>query len=197
MITQPPAQVLPTDEYNTQLVSNVHPADWQNPRPAGRYHMLVIGGGSAGLMAAAASAGVGAKVALVERHLLGGDCLNVGCVPSKTVIRSARAVADVRAAAQYGICVPDGVQVDFGAVMARMRRVRAGLSSHDSAARFRELGIDVYLGEGRFTGPGTLEVGGQTLRFKKAVIATGARPMHLPIEGLAEAGYLTNETVFN
>lgn len=198
MISQSSVQVLPTDEYNAQLVSNVHPAGWQNPQPSGRYHLLVIGGGSAGLLAAVGAAGVGAKVALVERYLLGGDCLNVGCVPSKTVIRSARAMADVQSAGQYGIHVPeDGVQVDFGAVMERMRRIRAGLSGHDSALRFKELGIDLFLGDGRFTGPDTLEVGGQTVRFKKAVITTGARPMHLPIEGLAEAGYLTNETVFS
>jgi pyruvate/2-oxoglutarate dehydrogenase complex dihydrolipoamide dehydrogenase (E3) component len=191
-----PVRVLPEDEHNAIAVSNVHPADWKNPEPAQRYNLVVIGAGTAGLVTAAGAAGLGAKVALVERHLLGGDCLNVGCVPSKAIIRSSRVAADIRVAREVGIHV-DGVEVDFGAVMERMRRLRARISHHDSAKRFRELGVDVFLGEGRFSGPDTMEVEGKTLCFKKAVIATGARAAQLPIEGMAEAGYLTNETVFS
>ncbi|GAB4425191.1 MAG: mercuric reductase [Anaerolineae bacterium] len=198
MTSQPsPVQLLPSDEHNAALLANVHPAGWQNPQPAGRYNLVVIGGGSAGLVCAIGAAGLGARVALVERHLLGGDCLNVGCVPSKTVIRSAKLVGDIRSAAQFGINLPAGIEVDFGAVMARMRRVRAGLSDHDSARRISEAGVDLFLGEGRFTGRNTIAVGNHTLRFKKAVIATGSRPLALPIPGLAEAGYLSNETVFS
>jgi pyruvate/2-oxoglutarate dehydrogenase complex dihydrolipoamide dehydrogenase (E3) component len=189
--------VEPNDQHNQMLVSNVHPADWQNPPPAPCYNLVVIGAGTAGLVAAAGAAGLGARVALVEKHLLGGDCLNYGCVPSKALLRAARAFADVRDASNFGVRVPEGAVVDFPAVMERMRRIRAEISPHDSARRFRELGIDVFLGSARFTGPNTVETGGQTLRFSKAVIATGARAAALPIPGLAEAGFLTNETVFS
>ena len=157
----------PVDEYNTALAANVRPVDWVNPEPAGRYNLVVIGAGAAGLVTAAGAAGLGARVALVERHLLGGDCLNYGCVPSKAVIRSSRAAAEVEAADRFGVRIPGGREVDFPAVMARMRRIRAGISSHDAAARFRDLGVDVFLGEARFTGRHTVEVAGKTLTFKK------------------------------
>jgi pyruvate/2-oxoglutarate dehydrogenase complex dihydrolipoamide dehydrogenase (E3) component len=189
-------QVLPPDVHNQTLVSQVHPPDWVNPEPAPRYNLVVIGAGTAGLIAAAGSAGLGAKVALIERELMGGDCLNVGCVPSKALIRAARAYAAVRDAGAYGVAVPPGAQVNFPAVMERMRRLRASISPNDSAARYRSLGVDVFLGSGRFTGPDTVAVGGKTLPFRKAVIATGTRAALPAIPGLAEAGYLTNENVF-
>ncbi len=191
--------VHPLDAHNRELLANVHPRDWENPTPSGRYNLVVVGAGSAGLISAAIAAGLGARVALVERHYLGGDCLNVGCVPSKGVIRASRMVAEARRAEkEVGFALADGARPDFGAAMARMRRVRAQISSEDAAARYRdELGVDVFLGDGRFTGRNTLEVGGATLRFAKAVVATGARAVALPIEGLDEVGYLTNETVFN
>jgi pyruvate/2-oxoglutarate dehydrogenase complex dihydrolipoamide dehydrogenase (E3) component len=187
--------ILPLDAHDRALVANVHPAEWQNPEPAPRYNLVVLGGGTAGLVSAAGAAGLGAKVALVERHLLGGDCLVTGCVPSKAVLRSSRAVGELRAAPALGVTAGGGT-VDFAAVMERMRRLRAQLGPHDSAARFRDLGVDVFLGHGRFTAPDALAVGGATLRFRRAVIATGARPAELPIPGLREAGYLTSETVF-
>ena len=189
--------VQPMDEFNQVLISNVHPSDWVNPEPVDRYNLVVIGAGTAGLVTASGAAGLGAQVALVEKHLLGGDCLNVGCVPSKCLIRSARAYADVRDAGEFGVRAPRGTQVDFSAVMQRMRRLRSQISHHDSAQRFQSLGIDVWLGEGRFTGPDAVEVEGKQLRFQKAVLATGARAAAPPIPGLAEAGYLTNETVFS
>lgn len=192
-----PVTVLPADAYNQALVEQVHPADWINPQPASRYHLVVIGAGTAGLVTAAGAAGLGAKVALIEKDLMGGDCLNIGCVPSKALIRSARAIAAVREAANYGVQVPAGVEVDFAAVMERMRRLRAEISHHDSAAAFRDRGVDVFLGAGRFTGADTIEVAGTTLRFRQAVITTGARAAAPNIPGLAEAGYLTNETVFS
>ncbi|HUF77948.1 MAG TPA: mercuric reductase, partial [Thermoanaerobaculia bacterium] len=188
--------IRPWDEANRELVANVHPPDWPNPEPADRYHLVVVGAGTAGLVTAAGAAGLGARVALVERHLMGGDCLNVGCVPSKAVIRAARAWHEARSAARrFGgpYAVGDG---DFAAAMARMRRIRAAISQHDSAARFAGLGIDLFLGEGRFVASDALEVGGAVLRFQKAVVATGGRPAVPPIEGLEEAGYLTNETIF-
>src|SRR5438045_2238663 len=182
-----PVQVNPPDVYNQALLANVHPPDWMNPEPPTRYSLVVLGAGTAGLVSAAGAAGLGAKVALIERDFLGGDCLNVGCVPSKALLRAARAAADVRDAGAFGVEVPPGVRVNFPAVMERMRRLRADLSPNDSAARFRGLGVDVFLGEGRFTDPRTIEVGGKTLRFAKAVIATGACADRPPIPGLAEA----------
>jgi len=192
-----PVVVMPTDTHNARLVSNVHPADWENPAPASCYNLVVIGAGTAGLVTAAGAAGLGAKVALVEKHLLGGDCLNVGCVPSKAVIRSSRAAFDATEAGRYGLRAAAATQVDFPAVMERMRKLRADLSPHDSAQRFAKLGVDVFLGEANFAGPDTVQAAGKTLRFKRAVIATGARAMQPPIPGLGEAGYLTNETVFS
>jgi pyruvate/2-oxoglutarate dehydrogenase complex dihydrolipoamide dehydrogenase (E3) component len=188
--------VQPYDVHNQLLVSHVHPPDWANPEPAGRYKLVVLGAGTAGLISAAGAAGLGARVALVEREYLGGDCLNVGCVPSKALIRAARAAAEVQGAHDYGVEVPAGTRVSFPAVMERMRRLRASLSPTDSAARYRGLGVDVFFGEARFTGPDTVEVGGRSLRFSRAVIATGARAARPDIPGLADAGYLTNETVF-
>jgi pyruvate/2-oxoglutarate dehydrogenase complex dihydrolipoamide dehydrogenase (E3) component len=189
----------PLDAANQTLLGNVHPADWKNPAPASRYNLVVIGAGSAGLITSAIAAGLGAKVALVERHFLGGDCLNVGCVPSKGVIRASRLVAEARRAqAEVGLALAPGAQPDFAAAMARMRRIRARISAEDAALRYRdELGVDVFLGDARFADADTVVVNGAALRFRKAVIATGARAVALPIEGLAGAGYLTNETVFN
>jgi pyruvate/2-oxoglutarate dehydrogenase complex dihydrolipoamide dehydrogenase (E3) component len=186
----------PLDEHNQTLLQHVHPPDWVNPEPDGRYNMVVIGAGAAGLVTSAIVAGLGGKVALIERDLLGGDCLNVGCVPSKALLRCARAAADVRRAGEFGVRV-SGVSVDFPAVMERMRRLRAQIAPNDSATRFRDMGVDVFIGEGRFTGPDTAEVEGTTLRFARACIATGARATELPIPGLADVGYLTNETVFS
>ena len=187
----------PQDEHNQKWIENVKPADWVNPTPSGRYNMVVIGAGTAGLVTAAACAGLGAKVALIEKNMLGGDCLNVGCVPSKALLRAAHAVQDIEAAKTLGVRIEGNIDVDFGAVMQRMRRVRSDISPHDSAARFRDLGVDVFLGEASFSGSDTVSVGGQTLRFKKAVIASGARAFVPPLPGLEETGYLTNETVFN
>ena len=197
MSDQPTPIPAPADAHNHRLVANVHPADWVNPTPASRYNLVVIGGGTAGLICAAGAAGLGAKVALIERHLLGGDCLNFGCVPSKSLLRAARAVADVRDAGRFGVNVPPGVTVNFPQVMERLRRVRADLSRHDSAARFRELGVDVFLGDARFVGGDRIAVGAHELRFAKAVIATGARATAPAIPGLADAGFFTNETIFS
>lgn len=187
----------PWDIHNQSLIANTYPKEWKNPTPASRYHLVVIGAGTAGLVTAAGAVGLGARVALVEKHHMGGDCLNVGCVPSKGVLRAARASADVRDAGSFGVRVPDGVHVDFAAVMERMRRLRAGISVNDSVTRFQRLGVDVFLGEGRFSGPDAVAASGTTLRFRRAVIATGTRPAVPAIPGLSEAGYLTNETVFS
>lgn len=197
-MTDPEKNILsPWDAHNQKLVSHVHPPDWQNPSPASRYNLVVIGAGTAGLVCAAGAAGLGAKVALVERHLMGGDCLNVGCVPSKAVIRAARAAAAVRDAAEFGVHVPQAFSVDFGRAMERMRRLRASIAPNDSVKRFSDLGIDVFIGGGRFVDAHTVEVAGERLVFKKAVIATGARAAAPPIPGLEAISYLTNETIFS
>jgi pyruvate/2-oxoglutarate dehydrogenase complex dihydrolipoamide dehydrogenase (E3) component len=192
----PAALVLPLDEHNRRLLDNLHPQPYENPTPSGRYNLVVIGAGTAGLVTAAAAAGLGAKVALVERYLMGGDCLNVGCVPSKGLIRAARAAHEVQRAGEFGVGVPPGTRVDFGAVMERMRRLRAGISHNDSVQRFRSLGVDVYIGEGRFTGGNVVEVDGRRLEFARAVITTGARAATLPVPGLDGVDFLTNENVF-
>lgn len=191
-------EVLPHDAHNETLVANVHPSDWVNPEPSPCYNLVVIGAGTAGLISAAGAAGLGGKVALIERHLMGGDCLNVGCVPSKAVISASRAIHHARNSAQFGVLDGQRLGFDFAAAMERMRRLRADISHHDSARRFRdELGIDVFIGQGSFSGPDTVEVAGQTLRFKKAAVCTGARAAVPPIPGLEEAGHLTNETIFS
>ena len=189
------------ESLDAQYRANVAPADWQNPTPAGRYHLVVIGAGTAGLVSAAIAVGLGARVALVERHQMGGDCLNVGCVPSKGMLRAARAWHGARtAAADFGgpVATGDG---DFAAAMTRMRTLRAEMSRVDAASRFRGLGVDVFLGEGRFVARDAIAVRDRngheaSLRFRRAIIATGARAAVPPIQGIEETGYLTNETVF-
>lgn len=186
----------PEDKYNRELVGHVHPEDWETPQPDGVYNLVVIGAGTAGLVTAAGAAGLGAKVALIERHLMGGDCLNVGCVPSKAIIRSGRVAEVVRSAGDYGINAKLKEQ-DFGAVMERMRKLRTGIAHHDSAERFQELGVEVFLGDAAFSDSHTITVGDRTLHFKRAVIATGARASAPSIDGLDDVEYLTNETLFS
>jgi pyruvate/2-oxoglutarate dehydrogenase complex dihydrolipoamide dehydrogenase (E3) component len=188
--------MLVDDPYDKQLIENCHPSHWTNPRPSGKYNLVVVGAGTAGLVSAGIAAALGAKVALIERNLMGGDCLNVGCVPSKGVIRASRAVYDIRNGPAFGAQFPGEPKMGFSKAMERMRKLRAEISFHDSAERFRGFGVDVYIGQGRFVGPSAMEVAGKRLEFNRAVIATGGRAAELPVPGLAEAGYLTNETVF-
>jgi len=189
--------IAPLDEHNRNLLANVHPEPYENPTPTGRYNLVVIGAGTAGLVTAAAAAGLGAKVALVEKNLMGGDCLNVGCVPSKALIRAARAIHEVRGAGRFGVSLAGEPNFDFAATMERMRAIRAGISDNDSVRRFREdLGVDVYIGSARFAGGDLVVVGDRELQFKKAVITTGARATQLPIPGLDRVAHLTNENVF-
>ena len=189
--------VLPNDEHNRKLLANVHPKEWTNPVPQPVYNLVVIGAGSAGLIVSIVTAGLGGKVALIERHLMGGDCLNVGCVPSKSIIRSARLAAEMDNATAFGLTPSTVQKEDFPRVMERMRRLRAQFSAGDSAKRYRDLGVDVFIGEGRFIASDAVEVDGQIVRFKKALIASGASPVHPEIQGLEESGFCTNETIFN
>ncbi|BCG45704.1 Mercuric ion reductase [Citrifermentans bremense] len=188
----------PDSAENRELEWNVRPPGWQNPVPSGRYNLVVVGAGTAGLVCAAGAAALGARVALVERLALGGDCLNVGCVPSKALLRASRAVFDARGIGGFGVVGGERLQADFSVALKRMRGLRAGISSHDSALRFRDqLGVDVYLGQGTFTAADALHVDGATLRFAKAALCTGARAAIPPVPGLEELGCLTNETVFS
>lgn len=187
----------PQDAHERELLTNVHPVGWRNPQPADRYALVVVGGGTAGLVAAQAAAALGAKVALIERARLGGDCLNVGCVPSKAIIRTSRLYAEMRNAEQYGAQIPADIRVDFAAVMERMRGIRARISRADSVQRLVAAGVDVFFGHARFTATDVVTVDGLRLRFKKAMIATGSRPDTPSIPGLVEAGFLTNENVFD
>lgn len=189
-------QLQPLDEHNLELERQVKPRDWKNPTPPGRYNLVVIGGGTAGLVTAAGAAGIGAKVALIERELLGGDCLNVGCVPSKGLIGAAHAIRNARHAGDFGVGLGE-IRPDFPHVMERMRRLRARISPADSAARFTSLGVDVYQGAATFVDSSHVRVGDTVLEFKKAVIATGARASAPPIPGLEDVDYLTNETLFS
>jgi len=187
--------LLPKDGYNRKTQENVHPSNWENPTPEGRYNLVVIGAGTAGLVTAAGAAGMGAKVALIERKWMGGDCLNVGCVPSKALIRSARAVQAVREVNSFGVS-PQEPDVDFAAVMERLRKLRSDISGHDSAERFQNLGVDVFLGNASFEKGNRVRVGDQELEYAKAVIATGARAAAPPVPGLEDVPYFTNETLF-
>ena len=191
-----PAQPPGDDRFDGAFVENVHPSAWQNPVSADRYNLVVIGAGPGGVTAAREAAALGAKVALIERDLIGGDRLNVDCVPSKTILRTARLYADMRAAADFGAQVPARINVAFSMAMERMRLIQARLSRVDSAQRLSEAGVDVYFGSARFAGPETVVVAGASLRFRKAIIATGARPLAPTIPGLDSCGYLTSETVF-
>jgi pyruvate/2-oxoglutarate dehydrogenase complex dihydrolipoamide dehydrogenase (E3) component len=166
------------------------------------YDLVVMGGGTAGLVCAAGAAGLGARVALVEQSRLGGDCLNSGCVPSKALLRSARAAAESRLGATLG--VESSANVDFPAVMSRLRARRARLAEPDSAERLTSLGVDVFFGSASFSGRRsvTVAVDGADrarleLRFRKAVIATGSRPGVPAVPGLAGTPFLTNENVFD
>ena len=170
--------------------------DGQAPHNRDPYDLLIVGAGPAGLAAARGAAAASARVALIESHHIGGNCLHEGCIPSKTLLRSAQLIADMRNAPNYGVDTPAEIKVDFAAVMGRMRRVRDRILRVDSAARLRAEGIDLHVGHARFVSADAVDVDGTRLRFKKALIATGSRPLMPDIEGLAAAGFLTNETVF-
>ncbi|MEK7834432.1 MAG: FAD-dependent oxidoreductase, partial [Acidobacteriota bacterium] len=188
---------LADDPHDRVMIENCHPPNHVNPVPNGKYNLVAIGAGAAGLISAGGAGGLGAKAAIIERALMGGDCLVTGCVPSKAIIRAARAVYDLRLAKEFGVQLSSEPQIDFAAVMERMRRLRAEISYNDSAEKIGgKYNVDVFIGEARFISPTEIEVDGQRLKFDRAVIATGGRPAELPIRGLKEASYFTNENIF-
>ncbi len=178
----------PGKDFDEKWQELVFPANYKNPQPKDRYHLVVIGAGPAGLITAIAAAGLGAKVALIERHAMGGDCLNVGCVPSKAIISRAKK-------SHLDSVSPDSQTFDNA--MSWLRKVRADISDHDSVARYNESGVDVFLGDAKYVDDTHIAVGDCVLNTKKSVICTGARASIIPFPGLVETGYLTNENVFD
>lgn len=169
-------------------------APWTRPARFDR-NLIVIGAGSAGLVSAYIAATLRARVTLIEKHRMGGDCLNTGCVPSKALIHAARLASTQRRGPQYGLPAVDG-KPDFAAVMERVQRVIAAIEPHDSVQRYEALGVECLHGEALLVDPWTVQVGEQRLSARNIVLATGARPLVPPIPGLAEAGYLTSDTVW-
>ncbi len=166
-------------------------------RVAGELHadLCVIGAGSGGLSVAAGAVQMGASVVLVEKGEMGGDCLNTGCVPSKALIAAGQAAQTMRDAGSFGIHAPSP-EIRFGDVHAHVHGVIAAIAPHDSVARFEGLGVHVIKAAARFAGPDIVEAGGERIRARRFVVATGSRAAVPPIPGLAESGYLTNETIF-
>ncbi len=195
--TQQQAPTAPQDAHERQRIADLRPQAWVNPEPAGRYPLVIVGAGPAGLAAAETAASCGIRVALIERDFIGGTCLNHGCVPSKAIIRTSRLYAEMRDAVRYGAQAPSGIRVDFAATMERMRRIRAHLGRRSSVRLLADAGVDVFFGQAEFVGADALKVGTSQLDFDQALIATGARPHEPPIPGLAEAGYLTHESIFH
>ncbi len=183
------------DPHDQRMTALVRPPDW-SVVPAGEiYDLVAIGGGTGGLVAATGGGLLGARTALVERHLLGGDCLVHGCVPSKALLHAAQVVHDIRNADAWGVTATVD-DVDFRQVMAKLRSIRADIADDDAAYQLADKGVDVLFGNARFTGPRTLEVDGAPVRFKRAVVATGGRPRVPDVPGLAEHAH-TNETIFD
>jgi pyruvate/2-oxoglutarate dehydrogenase complex dihydrolipoamide dehydrogenase (E3) component len=157
---------------------------------------VVIGGGTAGLVSALIAAGVGARVTLIERERTGGDCLWTGCVPSKSLLAAADLAHRIRHADRVGL-TPSEPKIDFAAVMAHVEAARRTIAPQDSPQRLEREGVEVVSGHARFTAPGSVAVDGRTFRFRKALIATGSRPLLPPIPGLAGAEPLTSDTVWD
>ncbi|MEP6884456.1 MAG: mercuric reductase [Gammaproteobacteria bacterium] len=183
-----------TDEESFQR--RVRPEDWVNPVPRKAYDLAIIGAGPAGLAAAEFAARRGFSVALIESNRLGGNSLNAGSVPSKAIIRTARVYATMRNAEEYGACRPTQPALEFDQTMTRMRRIRARIAGYHSVKELTALGIDIFFGAARFECPDVLLVGEVAVLFKKALIATGARPRAAAIPGLDQVGYRTSATIF-
>ncbi len=195
MIEAPAAQKEKPNNEDVFL-RRVRPKLWQNPTPRDTYDFVILGAGPAGIAAAESAARLGVTVALIERNRIGGNSLNSGSVPSKSIIRSARVYSALREAEKFGAPTPSETPLDFEKVMSRMRWIRTRISEHHSVDKLAALGVDVFFGDARFESTDTFLVGPALLRFKKALVATGARPRSPDIPGLDDIGYRTSATIF-
>eukprot|EP01059_Diplonema_ambulator_P019767 TRINITY_DN33416_c0_g1_i1.p1 TRINITY_DN33416_c0_g1~~TRINITY_DN33416_c0_g1_i1.p1 ORF type:complete len:596 (+),score=128.99 TRINITY_DN33416_c0_g1_i1:67-1854(+) len=195
------ADLLPDDEHNRFLVSHVGPKDRAHPEVSDEYDLLVVGAGVAGLLSSIMAKALGQRVCLVEQHYMGGDCLNVGCFPSKCLIACGRRAREIRTSSELGISIsPDAVKVDFPFIMERMRKLRAAIGPHDGVERYtRDFCESIFIGKAEFTSPHTAKVSGvpKEIKFKHAMIATGGSAGIPPVPGLAAIPHLTNNTFFN
>jgi pyruvate/2-oxoglutarate dehydrogenase complex dihydrolipoamide dehydrogenase (E3) component len=182
---------------HAEFLQRVRPPGWKNPRVKKIYDLVVVGAGPAGLAATALATGMGLSVALVERNWLGGDSFNFGSIPSKALIRTARVVATARDADQIGAPATVEPPVDFGAVMARLRRIRTRVAEYHSIDRLQSQGVDVFFGDAQFDDTRAIIINGARLSFRKALVATGARPRSSNIPGLDELEYFTSSTIFD
>jgi pyruvate/2-oxoglutarate dehydrogenase complex dihydrolipoamide dehydrogenase (E3) component len=190
---------LPSSDYISEeaYLRRVRPVDWLNPAPKRLYDLAVLGAGPAGLAAVASAVRHGLTVALIERYRLGGNSLNAGSIPSKAILRTARAASVMRDGDAWGAALPPQVPMDFGAVMARMRGIRTRIAEYHSVDRLCADGVDVFFCDAGFTAPHELRAGEAHLSFKKAIIATGAKPRPSEIPGLGELEYFTSDSIFN
>jgi pyruvate/2-oxoglutarate dehydrogenase complex dihydrolipoamide dehydrogenase (E3) component len=184
------------DESEKDFLARVRPPGWTNPQPRNPYDLVIIGAGPAGLTAAELAAGQGRRVALIERYRLGGNSLNSGSIPSKAIIRAARVLVSLRDEEDFGATAFARPATDFAAVMGRLRRIRSRVAEYHSIDRLCARGIDVFFCDARFEGAHVLSAGESRLSFKKAIVATGARPEAPNIPGLEQIGYLTSDSIF-
>lgn len=187
------------DEINCKLYDKIRPLHWVDPHiPESAYDLVCIGGGAAGMIAAAGTSLMGGKSLIIERSFMGGDCLVTGCVPSKTLISIANKFHKIKTGKSFGLEIDGDVKVDFSKVMERVRRIRADIGEKDSAENFaKEYDIDIILGEARFKNRNTVHVNGKDIKFLKACICSGGTPKIPEIKGLDSVPFLTSENVFN
>ncbi len=182
--------------FREQFKNDIFPANWENPKRDKVYDLAIIGGGPGGMTAATFASSMGVNVALIEKAHLGGECLSYGCIPSKALLNASRAVKTIKRAHQFGIHLSSEWHIDFSKIMKRVYRLQATISPHDSAEHFKKLGVDVFLGEAKFTNTHEIQVNGLTIRYKKALIITGTQPIIPPIPGLDALSYFTNQNIF-
>ena len=186
------------DGFNRDTLDNWRPIKWVDPTDRDKYDLIAIGAGAGGLVSALSTTLAGGKAAIIERNLMGGDCLNTGCVPSKAFLKCAKVAHTVKESEKYGVAIAGDVKIDFARVMQRVREVRAEISEHDSVYKFAsKYKLDIFLGDAKFVSKDEIEVNNKRLKYSKALIATGGSPRIPKIEGLSEFPYFTSENVFN